>query len=204
MADQHVMRAIGPRQVRLLLGRHHTDHGRPQMARPLAHNQPHPTGGGMHHNRLARLHFMRAPQQILRRHALQHHRRPGGEIDAIGQLHQLVRGNAALGRIGTDRPAGIGNPVAHRHLGHARADRQHGAGRFHAQRGRQRGLVQPGAEIDVDIVQPHRAMLHQRLTRCRIGRGHILPTHHIGAAMGVNSNRFGHVSGVRIGQSKVG
>ena len=44
-----------------------------------------------------------AADQVLRGHALQHHRGGGLEVDRVGQLHQPVGGDHPLGRVGAER-----------------------------------------------------------------------------------------------------
>ena len=184
---------VGLGQLCFFRRRYHADNRGTEMLRPLAHNQAHAAGGGVHQDRLAWLHAMRAAQQVLRGHALQHHRGTGGEADRIGQCHQAVGGDGALGGIAADR-ACIGHAVAGFHVGDARANRDHGAGAFHADGQRHvRGLVEAGAEIDVDIVQADGLVLDQRLSGTGLGGGHILPLHHFRAAVLMDADGFGHL-----------
>ena len=48
--------------------------------------------------------------------------------------------------------------------------------------GSERGLVEAGAEIDVDVVQADRLVADQRLAGLRLRQGHLLPHQFLGAA----------------------
>ena len=192
MAHHRMRRTVRTGEFRLLLGRDHADDRRAEVLRPLAKDQPHAAGGGMHHDRVAGLHRIGAADQVLRRHALQHHRRGGLEIDAVGHLHQTVGGDHPLGRIAAQR-AGIGDAVAGLHGGHACADSHHRAGALLADDQRHhRRLVQARPEIHVDVVEPDRLLLDQRLALSGLGARHVLPFHHLGTARRVDADGLDH------------
>ncbi len=125
----------------------------------------------------------------MRGEALQH--RGGAVLEGQlgGQRDQAVgRDHHALG-VGSD-DAGPRHPIAHLHVGHARAHRGDGAGAFHARRERQGRLVGAGAEVDVDVVHAAGLELHLGLTGCGRGRRDLLQLHGLGAARCVDANRL--------------
>ena len=74
-----------------------------------------------------------------------------------GQLDQVVRRHHALGAVGAQGAAGVGHPVALGEVGDAGTDGLDDAGALDAHAGRQRGRVQPAAEVGVGEVQADRA-----------------------------------------------
>ena len=136
------------------------------------------------------LDFVGALEQILRGHALQHHRRTLLERKAIGQIHQAVGGHEAHFGVGADRPGGIGHAIALFDIGHTLTDRLDHAGRFHADAARQRQGVQAGAVIDINVIEAAGAMAHARLARSGLAHLDVLPHHDLGAALFVQPDRF--------------
>ena len=116
-------------------------------------------------------------EQVLDRQALQHQRRGGDVVDAVGHLDQLVGGHhAARSRT---RRAGRRNrrrgrractqstPGAHR-LDHARA--------FLPDARRQRQRIKTAAVIGVDVVDADRGVANARLAGARGRRPRLRPT----------------------------
>src|SRR5258706_411311 len=57
---------------------------------------------------------------------------------------------------------------------------------------RQRDLVQPGALVDVDKIEPAGLVAHARLARARLADLDLFPFQDFGPALLLDSNRFGH------------
>ena len=101
-------------------------------------------------------------REVMRGHALQHGRRGGMEIHVLGDLDELGGRHHRVFRVGAARH-GIGHAVARSHLGHPRAHGLHGARALAAERDRKIGLIQPGAEVNIDEVDAAGRDAHQRL-----------------------------------------
>ncbi len=184
---------VGAGQLRLVIAAHGADDRCAEAPRPLTGDQPNPARSGMEQNDVARLHPISAPQQVLSSHALQHHRGGGLIINRLGQRHHPVGGDQPDFGVSADRRAGVGHPVADLEFGHARADRFHPAGAFHAQRpGQRRQGIQPGAVIDIDIVEANRALPDADLAGTRIAHLDLFPAQCFRAAVLMNANGFGH------------
>ena len=197
MTDHHMFGAMRASQIGFRLGGHHADDMSADMARPLAQDETDTARSRMHHDVLPGLHSEGAAQQILRSEALQHHGRTGLKIDRIRQLHQPIGRDHALRGIGADRPAGIGHAVAHGEIVHTLSEGHDDAAALHTDRRWQRGLVEAGAKIHVDIVQADGLMAHQRLTAAGFRGGNVFPAHDLGAAIGVDADGFCHESSSR-------
>jgi hypothetical protein len=94
-------------------------------------------------------------------------------------------------RIGADRP-GIGNPVAGLQRGHPLANRLDHTGTFIARHQRQAvgRRIKPGAEIDIDEIEPDRFLPDQNLAWTRLAGGMVAPFKNFGSAMIGNNNRL--------------
>ena len=87
------MAAVRPRELRLLRAADGADHGRAEVARPLAGDQPDAAGGRMDQHGVAGADLVGAPQQVLGGHALEHHRRRGASSMASGSLITRAAGS---------------------------------------------------------------------------------------------------------------
>jgi hypothetical protein len=78
-------------------------------------------------------------------------------------------------------------------IAHALADRGDHARAFHARDERQgRVRVEPGAHIDVDIIEPDRHLHDPDLARARIADLDLLPTKNLGSATLMHPDRVRH------------
>ena len=146
----------------------------------------------MNEDGVARLHAVGTAQQVLRGHALQHHRCALLEAECLRQFHQPVgRDQAHLG-VGADRPAGIRDAIAGLEILHLGADRLHHPRPFQADAGGQRQRIGAGTVVDVDKVQADGVMAHARLVRARIADGDLFPFQYFGAAGLVEADGVGH------------
>ena len=125
----------------------------------------------------------------MRGHPLEHRRRPLPGADARREDHQALRRNRGELRVGT-RDAGVRDLVTHLHLGHVRPDGRHGTAGLEPERHRELGLVQTGAVIHVDVVEPGSVDPDDRFACLRLGLGHVLVLQHVGATGSVDTNRF--------------
>ena len=145
----------------------------------------------MDQDRVARLHRIGAVEQVFGGQPLQQHAGGGFIGDVVGQRDHGRGGNDALlgiGAMGGDD----GDAVARLELGHARADRQHVAGRFIAERERQRRRIEAGAEIGVDEVEADGAVADQDLARPRRRQGDLLELQNLGPTGLVHADCFRH------------
>ena len=176
----------------LLVARHRADDRHAHGLEPLAGNQANPAGGGVPEYRVAGLDREGFLDQVLHRHALQHHRRALLERQGVGEFHQLLGGHHARFRIGTLRAAGVGDAIASLDVGDAAAYCLDDAGTFSAQAGRQGGGVQAGTEIDVDEIQADGVVLDARLAGAWVANGNVFPFEDFGAAGLMETDGFGH------------
>ncbi len=197
--DDGVVAAVGTGDLRLGIGAHGADHRGPQAPGPLAGDQADATGGRVDQHRVTGFHPVDAPQQVVGRHAAQHHRGGGALLDVVRQLHQARgRHDAGLG-IGPGRRRGIGHPVAFLEGRHPFPHVLHHARGLHAQAARQgRQRVESGAEVDVDEVQAHGGLAQAHLAGSGFTHLDGFPAHDLGAAGLVDSDCMGH--GVLLGQ----
>ena len=134
------------------------DYGRPQRLAPLAKNEPDASGRGMDQDRVALLHAIGLAQEILRRQALEHHRRAGLVGNRTRQLEEEFRVDVALLGVGAGR-TGVGDAIAGLEPFHGRPDLHDFARALAARRERQaRRRIEAGALIDVDKVDPDRVL----------------------------------------------
>ena len=126
---------------------------------------------------------MRAMQQVLRGHALQHHRRRGLVAHVVGKHDHLVRGQRAHRRVRAGRRAGIRDAVARQQVRDAIAHVEHDARRFHAdRRGRLDHAVEALADVDVDVVHADRRLADAHFVRSRRHDRDRFVAQHLGAA----------------------
>jgi hypothetical protein len=101
-----------------------------------------------------------AVEQVLHRHALEHH---GGGLlvaDRVRQLDSAVGWHVALGRIGAERDH-VADAVAHLDVGDARPDRRDLAGALVAgdERHADGRRIEAAAEIGIDEIHPGGVLL---------------------------------------------
>ena len=118
---------------------------------------------------MVRLDLERLVQKVPDRESFQHQDRALFVSDVIRQLDQPFPGDVALAGIGAEIGI-VGDAVARMKIGHARSDRQHLAGRFVAgDEWKGRRLVEAGAVIDVNEIQPHGSLADAYLACFRCG-----------------------------------
>ena len=182
-----------PRERRLLIAAHGADDRRPEILRPLAGDEADPARGGMEQDGLTGLHGIRPAQQVLDGHALQHHRRGLARVDPGGDLHDLPGRHQALLRVGADRGRGIGDPIPRRRRVDTLPDRFDDPGALHPRRKRERRRgIEPGAEVDVDVVEPYRFVPDPDLAGSGRADLDVFPPHRIGAAGAMDPDCLGH------------
>ena len=110
------------RELRLLVAADGADHGGAEMLGPLAEDQADAAGRGVEQDGVAGLDLIGLADQVLRRQALQHHRRGGLVVDAVGQLQQAVGRDQPRFGIGAERRRAIGDAIAGLQVGDPGAD----------------------------------------------------------------------------------
>ncbi|MDT4819728.1 hypothetical protein FQZ97_528520 [compost metagenome] len=156
------------RGLALLRGARGGDQLQAEGARPLAGDQADPASGGVEQHEIARhqvFHRAAAGQQVAGRPALEHHRRAGLEGDRLRQPAQAHRRHQAHVAVGAGRKAGVGRPVPHPQVLHARADRLDHPGALHAELQRERQAIQPLALVDVEEIHPDGVVTDAHLAR---------------------------------------
>ncbi|MNT09598.1 hypothetical protein D3C72_1443870 [compost metagenome] len=148
----------------------------------------------MQQNAVAFAELVDAAHQVGRGQAAHGHGRGGFEGNALGQADQRRGRYQALGAVGAQRvdEAGVGDAVARRHVGHARADGYHHAGGFHAHAAGQRHGIGAIAEVGVGVVQSHCDVADADLSGARIAHFHVFIAKHFGAAGLVHADNVCH------------
>ena len=140
------------------------------MIGPLAENEADAAGGGMNENDVALFHLESAVEQILRGHALEHHRRRLLVADVVRQFHGAFGRQQTLGRIAAERH-NIGDAVADLQISDAGTDFSDLPRAFIArdERHADRRGIHADAEISVDEVHATGMLLDLdlALARCR-------------------------------------
>ena len=162
----------------------------------------------MEEDGLARLHRVGAAQEILHRHALEHHRRGGLVVDAVRDLDDVRGGHQADFGVSAHGRGGVGDAVADRQILHPVADRLHRARALEARRERAFGDgIQPRAVVGVDVVQADETVADADLAGAGVADLDLLPAHDFGAArlMGADGVTFhGFGSLLRLGRGFAG
>jgi hypothetical protein len=173
--------------------RDRAQHARATGPRHLRDEPPGAARRRVHEDGVALLDGIGRVGQVVRRHALQHGGGCGGEVDRVGQRHEL--------RCGDDRVLGVGaadhrvgDAIADRHLGHVRPDGVHRAGGLAAGCDWQVRLVEAGAEVHVDVV--HAAGRDADACRARPGLGdrRVGEPHRLGSARLMHLHDLHHAS----------
>ena len=165
--QDHFICARALRQLCLLLGGNGGDHACSNVVRHLHQQKSHAACRGMNQRRLAALQRIRIVRQVVRRHALQH--RASGLLIShpLRNRHQPVCRHGGILGIRPQQP-GPGHTIPHLERLHFRTDRGHRSRAFLPQNKRQRRLVPPLTEVDIDKVHARRSQLHHRLVRLRL------------------------------------
>src|SRR5687768_3800021 len=143
----------------------------------------------MHETRVAALERVRAAREVVRGHALQHHRGALTRCQSRRQHEQLRRRHAGVLRVRA-RDAGVRDLVADLDVAHVRAHGGHGAAGFHPECRWQLRLVLAGAEVDVDVVDPGGVDLHDRFARLRRRLRRVFVAKGVGTARRMYANGF--------------
>jgi hypothetical protein len=185
--------AMGAGELGLGIAADGADHGGAEMLGPLAGDEPHPAGRGMEEDGLPRLDPERPAEQVLRGHALEHHRRRLLVRDALGERHEAVgRHQARLG-IGAERRRRISHPLPDGKLAHPLTELLDHARSLEAgDEGQRGGRIEAGAVVDVDEVQSDSGLPQANLARPGGTHGDLLIAEDLRAAGLVNSNHAGH------------
>ena len=185
--------AVRPGEFDLVGGTCRADGDGAEMLGPLACDQADAAGRRVEEDRVARFHLVGAAQQVFGRHALQHHGRRLLVGNGVGYLHQAVgRNDAPLGiGTGADR---ISDAVARLQADHALTHFFHDACALAAgdQRQAARCRIETGAIINVDEIEADGGVTDENLPRPRPAGVRVFPDHHLGAAVGMDADRFRH------------
>src|SRR6202042_3505102 len=94
--------------------------------------------------------------------------------------------------VGTGRGIHVGDALADLEAAHAAAERGDDAGRLAAESARQVAGIEPGAVVDVDVVDADGRVTHLHLVCGGLGQLRLLETQHFRTAVGVETDRLGH------------
>ena len=128
---------MGLGELRLVVAADGADDGGAEMLRPLAEDKADAARRGVKQDRVAGFDAIGLADQVLCRQALQHHRRGGRVVDAVGQFEQPVGRDQPRFGIGAERRTAIGDAVAGLQIGDAGSDFLDDAGCLAAQAARQ-------------------------------------------------------------------
>ena len=171
------------------------DDGRAEMLRPLAEDEADAAGGGVDQDDVAGFDRVGAAHQVLRGHALEHHRRRLLLRDVVGQPDQaLGREQPRLGigpQIGPLDP-GIGHAVAGLDDGDVFAHGLDHAGPLGPEDRGQGDRVHAAAVVRIDVVEPHRRVANERLARARPADLDLVPGQDLGPAGPMYAHGHGH------------
>ena len=168
------------------------DDRRAQKARPLNRDHPDPAGRRVEQDRLARLHPVRPPEQVVRGQALEQDRRRDVVADAVGNFHRPVRDDIVRLAISPDRSRRISDAVAFAKPRDARADAFDHAGRFESEARGQGNFVEPGPVIDIDEVDADRGMAHAHFALARRPERDVLKRQNLRPAGRLDPDRARH------------
>ena len=136
----------------------------------------------MNQNDVALLHLVGLAQQVLRSEALHHHRRGRRERDRFWQLDEMLGLDVALFGVRAEG-RDIGDPVAGTEALDALADRHDLARALVARRERiRRRRIEPGAVIDVEVIDGDRAMANPDFAGTRRRQFDVLEAHDVRGA----------------------
>ena len=169
------------------------DDGRAEMLAPLAENLADAARRRMDEDRVALLHAIGLPEQILRGQALEHH--GGGLIvgDVVPQRDEVLDVDVAGLRIGA-WGGDVGDAVADLEIRHAGTDGRHLAGAFAAGGEGQLRRVEAVAEVHVEVIDADGVVTDLRLAFAGGRQLDVLEFHHLGTAGLVNTNGAHRVS----------
>jgi len=143
---RHARRDLG--DAGLVLGARRGDDAGPLVLGQLDQELTGATCTGMDQGNLAGLQVVAGVQQVVRGHALQHHRGRDLEVDAVGDADELVGRDEAGRRMCTERFR-AGHRVTHVETGHIRAELHDPAGHLVPEHERRRARVVPFTFVNV-------------------------------------------------------
>jgi hypothetical protein len=184
--------AMSLRELRLLVIADGSDDGCAQRLGPLARDEANPTGCRMEQDGVAFLDHVGLPDEVLSRHALEHHR---GRLligDAVRKHDQAIRRHDPHLRIGALRAARIGNAITDIYVGDAWADRLDHASRLCAKAAWQGGRVGARAHVGVDIVEANGRVPDTGFTRPWRADINLLPDENLRPPVLMEANCVGH------------
>ena len=184
--------AMGLGEFGFLVAADGADDGRTQRLGPLARDEADPAGRGMEQDGVAFLDLVGLPDQVLGRHALEHHR---GRLligDAVRQHDQAIRRHDPHLRIGALGAARIGNAITDLYVSDARTDRLDHAGRLCTKAAWQGGRIRARAHIGVDIVEADGRVPDTGFSRPWLADVDLLPDENLGPSGLMEANCVGH------------
>ena len=158
--EDDFVRAGIAREFGFLFRRHCADDAGADVLGKLRDQQSRAARGSVDQRSVATLQRERRSRQIVRRHALQHHRGGCMGIDSVGHSDELGFGNDCVLRV-RSRGHCPGDAIARTPVDDTFSDALDDARSFHARRERQRHFVETCAMIDVDEVHAGCVELYQ-------------------------------------------
>jgi hypothetical protein len=162
------------------------------MLRPLAQQQSHATGRGVHEQDVAAFDAMGPAQQIFGREPFEHDGGSDLVINGLRQRHDMIRFHGPERGIAAKRQAGIGDAVARQKVRDARAYLHHLARGLGAGRCRQRQQrILAGADVDIEIVHADGRLPQAHLSGARRRHTNDFGEQHFRATILVEDDRLG-------------
>ena len=132
------------------------------------------------------------PDEVLGRHAFEHHRGSLLVGDAVRQHDQAIRWHDPHLGIGALRAARIGNAVADLHVRHAWADRLDHTSRLRTEAAWQGGWVRARPHIGIDIVEADGRVPDTGFTRPGLADVNLFPDENLRPSGLMEANCVGH------------
>ena len=164
----------------------------PRLKRPLQGDQPDAAGRRVDHDHLSAPDPPHSSQQAFRRQPLEHRR--GGEAVAhpLGNAHQPLCGHHSLLHVGAGLRVRVGDAIAGRETPHPATDLLDDARRLASGHQRQRALVEPGALVHIDEIEPDRGVADQHFAAAGVAGRNLLPAKDLGTAICVDADAVRH------------
>src|SRR5690606_18668377 len=128
----------------------------------------------------------------LRRQPFQHDRGGRSIVDRIGQTHDAIGGDDAQLAVSAGYVSDIGDAVTRSDMTYARADRLDDAGSFSARCERKGRLIQAGALIDVEEIEPDGGVSNEHFARAGCGNFDGPPLEHFRPAVSMDADGVRH------------
>ena len=191
--EDRVLTAVPPGDLGLLGAADGADHLGADVARPLAQQEPHATGRGMHEDAVSGLDRMHAMDQEVGGQALDHDGSGRLVVDCVGQPDQKIGLDQALAGIAAVAGRKVGDAIAGAHGGHSGPDGLDDARSLQTgDAGKAQRPVKTRPHVAVMEIDADGGLPDAGLTRAGRGNGDGLGAQHLRSAGLAQHDGFGH------------